>query len=1399
LLNGIFDTGLAHICRIGGVDEAWWQTLLDKLAQPYVAPDFLRIPAVQEWLAQAQVRADIKAIARAIILGNAVDESDIRARLAESYSGATGETPALANGPIDVAVAIVAASVLARLSSEGQAIGGMIQASGQEIQSAKQELKAQIATLNEKVDHIRLPGPAPPLTDECASRDLQRILRRRGIDLKSDRTEIQELALRVREGDLQSVSQGVRADVFYWAARLHAVYPETLNIAQAYRDDLRELAPRYDIRLIDGLLAKARGDIDESLQTVRNVETPDGRSVLFGLLCDIRGRSAALLWLTDYLPFGPDLLTGYGWRAAIVKLAEEKRWEEAARIASTTTRDHLKECPDLAYVNGAINAGLLLPTDFRHCVLQGPIALHIGVAEGREADERRERAGEQFGVAARLMDEIGFPQRAEAAREWLLCLRLIHPDLAVRESARQEVHLAMRNGREAVDRVALAIAFGVEFEPEPLERFLRERALTGGLDDREWMARLRLIEAKHSRRELIQFIGQEEQALIRAIPPDVVIGKMAEALVKEGEVARAEQVLDEHKTCFDPDDLQRLRFLISEARGEPVRQRLEQLYARTANLMDLRNLITHLVHSGDWSAARPLLEELFRHEHTVENAYRVLRAMEQEAGRDDNAILRFMESNEDLVTKNQDLQALKAWVLFRLGRLTESKVLNDVLVGKRKSSDDLALDVNIAVRSGDWGHFAVIIEREWPQRYTHDPRTLLRLAAIAAESGDVRRGTELARLAAEKAPDQAQVLMAAYTLSVQLGREGRDVAAWLERAASLSSSGGPVHRFHIRQLVEEFMPAQAERVRNVNNLVTQGKVPIHAAAAMLHMPLARILIELPLRNASIQDGRQLTAIPIVSGARHPLRADSSWTLGMDITSLMVLSNVGLLQKALNAFRRILLPPSTLEFMLNERRDARFHQPSRIDAANELHGLFDSGGLKVLDSAAVPRVEAGLAEQVGRELAELLQVAHQRGGVVIHPKPIYRPSTYLEEEADLGEYQGAVLSPSALVEALRQAGFLDQKACVAALSYLRTAEPLSDTAAAPAVVLGGAIYLDRLAVTYLQTAGALAALASGVPHVFVHPSLRDDVHALLRESQNRIKLEERIDDIRVVLNHAIASGQAVLPPQSQRTRDDEDQILAGTTTLMHFVKNSSGCDAVCIDDRCANRYLHLADESGRSIPLLCALDVIQHLQTQGVITRNELLAALYTLRRQGFMLIPTSRDELDEIIRASIRSGGEGELAESAELRAIRIGVLRARTLEMVRQPMETPYLDNLRHQCVQVLFDLWRDESISIEEASKASDWIWRKLFPSPVDWRCTIEDPEVVVPPILALVNLLAAILQLTPAIKEERGKAFRAWVESSLVEPLLPANAEVVDDIANSLESGLERIVEELGHDII
>jgi hypothetical protein len=90
---------------------------------------------------------------------------------------------------------------------------------------------------------------------------------------------------------------------------------------------------------------------------------------------------------------------------------------------------------------------------------------------------------------------------------------------------------------------------------------------------------------------------------------------------------------------------------------------------------------------------------------------------------------------------------------------------------------------------------------------------------------------------------------------------------------------------------------------------------------------------------------------------------------------------------MEAYREVMLAPDTMSLLLDERRRVRFHQPSRVREAEEVRALLDQERLKM--DQPLPEPPAWLVNEVGRDLAEILEAARAAGGRVIRPYPIFR--------------------------------------------------------------------------------------------------------------------------------------------------------------------------------------------------------------------------------------------------------------------------------------------------------------------------------------------------------------------------------------------------------------------------
>lgn len=509
------------------------------------------------------------------------------------------------------------------------------------------------------------------------------------------------------------------------------------------------------------------------------------------------------------------------------------------------------------------------------------------------------------------------------------------------------------------------------------------------------------------------------------------------------------------------------------------------------------------------------------------------------------------------------------------------------------------------------------------------------------------------------------------------------------------------------------------------------------------------------------------------------------TVGLDITSVMVLAFLGLLQKVLRSFNRVVLSPDTMIFLLNERGRVRFHQPSRIKDAEIIRELIERGQLQIGQITAKP--PQWLIEEVGHDLAELLEQARADNGWVVHPHPIHQLRTFLEKHAELREYEHLILSTTDLANLLLNAGKITTDLHNQARKYLVARDKDSNRGLPPSsVILNSPIYIDVLAITYLQQAQCLSSICRSGINVRVHPSMKDEQSALVAASREGERLYEDIRAIRDCLREALADGTALFLPQQ-----DVDKERIGS--MFHFFSDTGPCDIVCIDDRCMNRHGFLTDKKGRNVPIICTLDLISHLENQGLIDTEAKHVALHRLRAAGFGLIPTTLDELEQLVRKANFDSGNN-LIENVELLVIRQYIMRIRSLNMVQSPLEEPLLTQLRLTSVIVIRRLWQDDALPIERVVALTNWVWSNVSPSPLDWEhVTHLDPDGT-----ALrqkyVNYLIPLLSPLGLKDPAKYNAFRQWIEQSVIAPLLPANDGLVDDLAERTKLEIQSLVKRI-----
>lgn len=1375
----------------GTVEDSWWRSLLDALEQPLVAPDFLQKPSLQDWLAYKAIQEDIKAEARTRILGVDSEDPKRQARLKSAYADITGEREELANGPIKVVVDVLVAGYVASLSPHLVPVAALIQASSTDTRENFQRVQTTLDAFAARIGGLEDPFVTKAHTETAEAR-LATILKCRSLSIGNSRKKLSVLLQEVTEGDLRYVEKKVRAKVMYWVARLHATSPETLSIAEELLWKLKAEAPQVDCRIPEALILETKGEVDKALSLVSQIDDPDGRATAFRLLIRARGKPTALEWFQEHEgKEDRDFLTGLGWFNVAVSLCENDRWQEAATLVAPLEPLWV-EWPDLAFLDGVINAAMLLPEELRtHALKMNVFHSVMRPRYGITESKMRARALSSFTRAGDLLEGLGDDGtlRAEVARDWVLWLRLTDSDSEIVDRARSEICEAMRNAKRAIDLLPFAVRFGIEFDPEPPRRYLSHRSKLGDLEPQELLAELTLAEVGSTKVQFAEFLEREGERLSRAIPRDAIIGKWVEALVAIDQAVKADELLRKNESVFADKDFERLKTLVAAKKGDDPRVDLERLYTETHSLIDLKNLILHLGRIRDWPALQPLLEELFRVERNPENAMSLIQCYKSIAIMGARGVSNFFEREPDVETWSENLAAEHAWALFEIGRLKEAKNILARLLPSRRDINDTQLDINIAIKSGEWERLSVIVEREWDQRDSLTPSLLLRLATIAAEADAAPfRALELAKLAARKASEDPQILISAYILAVQMGREEEADPSWVPRAAELSNEQGPVHKLAIRTVIEEMVPANRKLVSDINTKLLRGEIPIHFAVSAWGMPLSRLLIDLPTRNERQRDGRQRIVIPLFSGGRQPQDISDRAVVGVDVTTLMLLAWLDVLEEVTSAIGRILIPSGTMILLLNERRRVRFHQPSLVHRAERVRDLISQGGLKL--ASKLPKPPEWLVKEVGIELAELIEAARQQNSAVVHAGVIYKVGAYMEEEAQLKEYASFVLSLHAFLEQMHEEGRLTddefQRGTAALKAFGSSSSGAIGTPERPT-----SFFLDDLALTYLGNAGILETITRAGTILHVHPSTKSDQDALLSASREGEWLADKLDRIRTTLRNRLDREQIGFLPGNP-SRDNERD----SDTLTELCQNARDCDVVCIDDRFANRFLSLSDESGISRPLVCTLDLLRRLVSAGRISESRRLILEHRLRAGGAALIDVNEAELCRLLRAA-KADPSGELVESAELRIFRQYLARLKVLEILQVPLETSFFNRLHDTSIRIIRKLWEDPTLEKEHVLAASGWALRYVCPNPLDWLPNLRDVSRAEQADIALAAHLKFLVAPLVNATSERCRLFADWLDREVVAPLRPSNSKVIQAIVELCKNQLEQLENEFGKD--
>lgn len=1166
-------------------------------------------------------------------------------------------------------------------------------------------------------------------------------------------------ARRLIEGDLARGSDIVRGKALAWCVRCVA-YTDELERGKSYLDVAKGVASCQEVDIAGAFISSSKNERSTALRVLASLDSSASKSAALLVVLHHDDAEQAIDWMKsagiNVVDLDPD-----GKLILLAHLFELSRWEGIWEVLDAIDDEDLNEAPALHQMVAMANLVRAVPEEYRNIVTKQPPfdASSFKLASDAVALNSRKVAHEHFIKAVKVAQSLNFPKSATINDDYALWLELRSPDNSGK--GKQRLESKLRDPKTSLRLVHLGLQFGIELDlSEVAKEIERQIAQNFGITVEAATARFALAFTQETPEEVANYIAHHFEELSEFFDKKSLCFLQIEAYSKAGLPKKAIEILNSLiEKGLSAIEEKGLRRIIAESEGEdPVEARKAQ-YHLSQSLCDLEPLVHALEKKGDWEGACNYCGILFDKTHSLRDAERYVNALSNAHKTED--VIKFVSKKNEFLEQSPNIHLDYCWALYEEGRLLET---SDELVKLGSAKETLnyrALFVNLCIAMGDWKSLSTYVAEEYQNKDKRSAHELMSAARLAFDV-DSPHAKELLFAAANKGKDDAGVLAIAYGVASSAGWEdSEEVTQWLHKASELSGDEGPVQRVTLNDLYERKQDWDRHE-SDTWKTFSKGGAPIFMVAQYLNRSLIDLTLHPALVNNSERDPRRRGIVSAFSGARQPVALKLNSRVGLDATTLLTLDFLGLLDKAFEVFESIFIPHPMLGWLFEEKQKASFHQPSRIRHAHQLQHLLAMGVVEKLVLSTV--ADSELCAQVGDELAMLISEANKdREGdrsqyLVVRPAPVHRIGSVMKEEADLTEFDTVISSCRAIVERLGANGQISADEEKIAYDYLKLHEkPWPNQ---PDISDGATLYLDDLTVTYFSHLGLLEKLHSAGFRLVISSRKVTEAAGLVSYEKISTSVLDSIERIRHSINLGIESGKVIVG----KLRDNQDSVdfrLSKHPTV-GVIALAGKCDAIISDDRFLNQHSNIGDEKVQS-PLYTTLDFIIALFLKGYVSNKELNQYFYRLRRAGYLFVPILDEELQSHLEASSVKGGE--LKETAELRAIRENLLRARMSDWLQLPKEAFWLDSVLNTLIRVMKRFW-GEGLDLSVARACFDWVLNQLDLRGWAHRIISENTEEFVS--VGRGTHILMLVMPPQDVSEEVQREYWSWVEERVLEPI-------------------------------
>ena len=1194
------------------------------------------------------------------------------------------------------------------------------------------------------------------------------------------------LGTRVLEGEYQSGTNSAKARALVWCARILSANEEELHRAEEYIRQAKIFGG--DTRIADAFICSRRGNRNAALKLLADVPSTDSRSAAyrsasFKIVEHHDGPKKAISWLED-VRFDPRELDPDGKLVLLHLQLELGYWKAAVETAKVLGDGDFEEAPVLHYMKAMAYLLDTLPEESRESVNQQVPFEAAGFAMDSRAKaiEARRTARSHFAAAAQVARELNCHRAATVPDRYALWLEL--EDWEHCDRGKQRFAARLGDLESAFYLVPLALQYGIPLELDKVEQEIeRQIALQGEVSPDAASARLALAFMQKTHEAVANYIGRHFDSIASLTDTTAVLLFQAEFFALAEKPESANEVLEKlRKEGISQVQESRLVIAMARAEGRDTLEDRMNLFRQTDSIVDLRNLVREAETERDWKKLIYYGKILFERTQYVRDAERVAKALHLE-GKSAQAI-ELIESNVDFLPQSRNLQMCYCWSLYHEGKLIEAHLEMAKLDVDLEDEYYRKLRVNLAVALGDWNSLSVYVAKEYHAKEARSARELIGAAQLAL-SVNSPYAKQLALAAAARDDSDADVFASVYFLASNAGWESDpQFVRCLHKAVELSGDDGPILKYTLKDILDRKLDWDRQE-SSARELLSRGEVPMVYAGLLLNKSLINLMLFPALANSSERDLRRKVSISAFSGQRQDLTLEPSGTVGLDYTTLLTLNFLGVLDKVFDAFDTVYVPHSALAWLFEERQNASFHQPSRIEDARHVLHLVATGSLEKLTPGAVANRE--LSDYVGDDLATFIAEAEntmqgdtQR--LVVRPFPVYEAASLGRKEADLTRHSSVLVSCQAIVEKLSHLAEILGSVEENALAYLRLKEkPWPNQ---PEIDDDAVLYLDDLTVYYFLHTGMLDLLCKQDFKLIVSSGLVSELSALVGYELISDMVIDAIENMRSVIRQGIECGNVKVGKWRNISNGDEQYLndfqMAGLFAL------AEDCEAIIADDRFINQSGHIEHKDVKA-SLYTTLDILDALVSAGQICDDYRLECRAKLRHAGYFFVPVDEDELAFHLNAAETKNGE--VIETARLRAIRESILCVRMTDWLQLPNEVFWLYSVFEVFVNVLRSHWT-ESAGLPRAEACSNWILDQIDVRGWAHCFGLENREETIKSVRT--QIISKLITSLPAgVPPDVRESYWSWVEEFVLIPVKELEPDLYSLIVDLVQRHFSEIV--------